>query len=376
MNTTLPFTALDLRDFLKALGWVQIEEALKDGLFVLEHPQFLPQQLVFGVDDRFVDYDETLQRVVRQLGQIYQWPESLALRKVVEAPDDLLQSRVVGEKIDGQTLPFLFAARVIESEKKLLQAAANAVEHPQSHYSRSAFSDSQNLLEAARFRHTEEGSFIFKVSCDVYALDPKRRLQLTEQEDPFVRRTMLNASRGLQNLVASIQSDTQQHLVETLRKQTTPFISSNFCDAVAGFGDQDLKNTVEFSVAWSPLLPPPSDAPKGIIKVIPEYFPLIAEIGDALKPSKSEQTRRYVGTVEDLKGRFNNKGQREGVVVLWLFQEDGKRVKVRVTLDADQYDAAHAVHKDNTTVVRVSGIIKPGRQPRDFSMESFEIINA
>jgi hypothetical protein len=381
MNLKPSFNATELSAFVRTMGWVQVEEAVKDGLYVFNHPDFAPLQLVFAMRENFRDADETLLRVANRLAQIYEWSPVEAVRKIEESNHDVVVSRVPDERHRKATVSLLYASKVLESQKQLLLSGAAASNKRQAFYHRTNVGNGKKLLEAARFRHTEEGSFIFKASCSLYAVDGDNTLSLFSAEnepspEPFVRRAMLNIETGLQDLVRSIRDRKEDRLVEDIKERASSPVSSNFCEAVAELRDREHPHAIDLSINWSPLLALPPGTPRRTIRIKPDDFPTIEKIGKALEPADKPTRDTYLGTVEKLSGTFNTYGQREGQVILSLFFKE-ERIKVRLVLDAPQYDEAVAVHRTTKVLVRITGTIKPKhRQPYGFDLVKFEIMNA
>lgn len=390
MNPVTSFNALELSAFARALGWVQVEEALQDGLYTFNHPDFAPRQLIFAADEEFDDYSELLWDAALRLAELYNWSALDAVRRIEESNSDIVVSRVPLVERQSSTIALDYALQVLHSQKELLAAGAAANRERRPYYTRQ-FDTTKQLLDAARFRHTEVGSFVFKTSCSIYALDEPvektvedEQLSIfSEDEIPsplipltFVRRAMINIETGLQDLLLSIQTGKEQQLVEDIKGSAISPVSSNFCEAVADLRDREHPRAVDLSIAWSPLLPPTPGVLHKTIHIVPDYFPVIEQIGKALQPEKTDLRNTFLGTVEELRGDFNDLGQREGKVVLLLLREKNKAIKVRATLDAEQYDEAVAIHKNSTVVARVTGTIKlRSRQPHNFDLESFKIIN-
>ncbi|HEX8464293.1 MAG TPA: hypothetical protein VF627_06725 [Abditibacterium sp.] len=379
----LTFNAAQLSDYVQTLGWIQVVEAAKDGLYVYNHADFGPLQLVFAMSENFRDSDETLLRAATRLAQIYELTPDEAFVKIEESGDEVLNARVPDENQRRVvTVSLLYAAQVMEGQKKMLLAGAIANAERRAFYSNKATGDAKTLMEAARFRHTERGSFVFKTSCSLYAVEGEGNIPIFSPEEaplpqPFVRRAMLNLGIGLEELVSSIQNRKTDQLVEQVKEQKDSSVSANLCRAIGELRDEEHPHAVDFSISWSPLLPPPPEAPRQIIRVVPDYFPIIEEIGKELQPVKKPVRDTYVATVDELSGAFNNLLQREGRVTLTLLLAGGETMKVRVTLDAEKYDEAVAVHKTSTVYASVTGTIEPRqRQPYGFNLEAFKIINA
>ncbi len=382
MNLQPYFSAQELSAFVKALKWVQVPEAVKDGIYVFNHPDFEWAQLVFPISDRFRDTDETLVRAASDLAQIYEWPLAHTLRLIEETNQDVNLACVPDQdQRKTRSVPLLYAPHVLEAQRKLFLAGASANGERRAFYSKTPQGDVKKLLEAAQFRHTEEGSFVFKASCSLYAIEgeAESNLPLFDAEEvapplSFVRRAMINIDTGLQEVVAAIQNRTDDKLVKQIKARPTSAVSANLCEAIGELRDKEHPHPVLISMQWSPLLPPPPEVARAPIRIISDYFPIFQEIATELAPKREIKRDSYIGTVEELSGEWNNLFQREGRVTLKLLDAN---IKVRVVLDAESYDQAVEVHKTTQVVVRVTGIIQPGsRQPYGFDLEKFEIINA
>jgi len=383
MNPEPYFNAQDLCAFVKALKWIQVPEAVKDGIYVFNHPDLDWAQLVFPISERFRDNDEMLLRAASELAQIYDQDFSKTILLIEESNSEVLNARVPNpDNRRETTVSLLYASQVMEAHKKLWFSGAAANKERRAFYSTTPTNEAKTLMEAARFRHTEQGSFVFKTSCSLYALEGEGNIPLFSTEEvefpaPFVRRAMLNIGTGLQNLVASIESRQEERLIDETKKGGASSVSANLCQAVNELRDEEHPHPIELSMSWSPLLPPPPDAPQGVIRIKTDYFPVIEQIGKELHPVRQQLRDTYVATVDELSGTFNNLFQREGRVLLTLLLAGGETVKVRVVLDPDKYDEAVAVHKTTTVYASVTGTIKPRqRQPYGFDLESFKIINA
>ena len=109
-----------------------------------------------------------------------------------------------------------------------------------------------------------------------------------------------------------------------------------------------------------------------------DYFSRIEQVGRALRAAEQQADGdTFVGTVERLDGEFDVTGRRSGEVILsLLLPDEGETVSAKTTLTAENYAKADQAHMTNGIYVRVSGRLRPGRQPRQLTdVTDFEIIN-
>lgn len=129
---------------------------------------------------------------------------------------------------------------------------------------------------------------------------------------------------------------------------------------------------------WSRLHPPPEDALLRPVRIQRDYFPRIEEVRRELRSVETNQVDTFIGTVERLEGEMGQDGRRAGVVVLsLLLADEGESVRARTVLSADDYALAHQAHVTNGSYVRVTGCLRPGRQPRQLTdVTAFQVLPA
>ncbi|MFS4550738.1 hypothetical protein [Comamonas resistens] len=381
MNTQHFIAATELRDFLKSMGWHMLDEALRDRLFVFNHPQYERRQLVYPMEHAAPDYAEAVERVFEKLAEISHTSVPALRGKARAVHDDVLSFHI---HFDGgeRSLPLDFAAALLAQTESLIKAAACTVLRPQAHYPRLALGQANQLIEKTRFQHTEHGSFVIKTSCPVNALETQGELDWPMEEGhvtplPFVREVNLVLNRALQELVTAIEGDKLAPLLDRLKRGDSPLISSNLCAALVGMQDEKLENDLSICFGWAASLPQPSPtAIPASIRFQRDYFPRIEEVRRELRGTQVQREEVFIGTVERLEGAMNEQGQRAGDVVLSLLQhdEDGV-VKAKVHLQPDHYAQAVHAHQTNGAYVQVKGQLQPGSRLRQLMhVKSFDVI--
>jgi hypothetical protein len=378
MSCEFYVSATDLRDYAKALGWVVDQKAVRDRLYVLTNPRFARRQLVFPIEATAPDYCESVRSVAEKLAETEQKPLQSILNSLDAVRDDTLRFGITFDRNSTSALPLLFVASIVEGAQQLLRAAACTVVNPQRHHPRLNRTEAQLLVDKSEFRHTELGSFVLRVSCPVDALNAQGELLGDERSAPFVRRAMVTVARSVERLVSSVEADTLDTLVQDTKDETEPIISSNLCDALIRFRDEGLNNALEVSVSWA--ASKPFHGTLSVIRPIriqPDYFPRIEEVGRALRSAETHREDTFVGTVESLNGEIGSDGRRAGEVILALLMKDERElIRARIDLTADQYEVADRAHMTYGAYVLVAGKLHPGRQPRSLTeIRRFEMTN-
>ena len=366
---------IDFRDFLKSIGWTAIEEARKSRLYAFRNPHFERRSLVFPMDMEAPDYAESIDNVLAKLSEITGEPLTKLLARVHSVKDDVVRLRVYSHGSDDHALPLSFAASLVKNTANLLKSAACTVVFPRVRHPKLTLSEALELVDTARFGHTEQGSFVLRVACPLDAVQVNMGFDDDDQV-PFVRQVTTAMQTALVELTNAIEADRVGELVDSLKASSAPMLSSNLCEAIAGMYDESVGNSLDVAVDWSTLYPVKDELLRRPVRIQRDYFARIQEVHRELRSVERYQEGPFFGTVEALNGSMSDDGKRSGEVILalWL-PEDGEMVKAKVELAAADYSKADHAHMTNKAVVRISGHLLPGRQPRRLVRSSdFEIM--
>lgn len=366
---SLSFSAVDLRDYAQALGWVVVPEALADGLFVLNNPAYSQEQLIFAKDENAPDYERSLVLTTQLLAEINRVTPTEIVSRLARVGDDTLIFRLWGNGIEAEKIKLGFVAEALSGAKSLLLATAHSVLSPQFYHPRLSRREAVDFVEAATFGYAAPRSFVFNVSCPLNAVDAQ--LSLPELGDgPFTRIVTMATQTALQQIVQSIESD-DLGVLKIDEATRGPLVSSNLCSALLEFQDQTLKNALDIDFAWSPALPLLQLKNNSSIRLQKSYFPRIEELQRELRAHEKARKGVFVGFVDRLNGEPGSDNRRFGEVVLnLLFPEDERPIKARVHLSADLYEKANQAHMNVGSYVLISGTLREGRQPRLLELES------
>lgn len=364
----------DLRDFLKSRGWTLIEQAISDRMYVLENTSFPSRQLVFPIDVLAPDYADSVQRVLEKFSEMNGNTITELLSTITFLKDDVVRLRVHSGN-DSSTLPLSFASTLVCSTEKLLRATACTVLRPRTHHPRLSLTEAAQFVDKARFGQTECGSYIIQVACQLNGVEAQGALD-PDGEEPFVRMVTQTLSCALAQLVSAIEMDRLDTFVEQVRISPNPLVSSNLCEALVGMHDEEIDNSLDVSFDWSALRPATNPAARPLVRLQREYFSRIDEVRRELRSIEANDVETYIGTVERLDGEMSSNGRRSGPVVLaLLLPGEGETVRARTMLDADDYEVADRAHMTSGAYVRVTGRLRPGRQPRQITeMAEFELL--
>jgi hypothetical protein len=376
MNVTV-VAPTDLRDFLKSAGWVSDDRSLAERLYALQHPSFPRRQLVFPMDSAAPDYVESVASVLSKFSELISQTPSAVAARLHSFKDDVIRIRVSFDGDDSE-IPLSFAATVVENTSKMLKAAACTVLRPRIRHPRLTLSEASQFVDKARFGQTETGSFVLRVACPIRAMELQGALMLDSGDVPFVRKVTWSLRQAIAQLVGAIEADRLSELIDEIKQHKAPIISSNLCEAISGLHDDRLDNSIDVGLDWSAQLPVADSALIRTIRIQRDYFSRIEEVRRELRAIETDAAESFVGTVERLDGEMGADGRRSGNVVLaLLLRDEGETVRARTMLNAEDYAKADRAHMDGRLLVRVSGLLWPGRQPRQLTeLSSFELLNS
>lgn len=368
---------IDLREFLKAHGWLLDNQGRDHRQYLLNNVDYPRRQMVFPMDLSAPDYDESVDTVINKLSELMGLHQNTVLAKVRCIKDDVLRLRVFFEG-DDNGLPLSYASALVNNTERLLKAGACTVLRPRLHHPRLALTEATQFVEKARFGQTEEGSFVLRVSCPINAMEVQGALDLQSDEAPFVRQVTLSVQHAISKLASAIETDTVDNLVDELKESEVPLISSNMCEALSCMHDDQIDNSLDINFDWSILRRVPvGQHTSRTIRIQSDYFSRIEEIRRELRSVELHREDTFIGTVERLDGEIGSDGRRSGVVVLaLLLPDEGETIRVRTVLNVDQYYVADRAHMTNGAYILVTGRIWPGRQPRQLTeITRFELLH-
>jgi hypothetical protein len=359
-------TPIDLRDYATSLGWHLVREALKDGLYVLNSPENDFKQLIFPKDVVYPN-DEQVSLAVEKLSRITGKSRFTLIEEIREVNDDVVSLRYFSENKTISSLSFEGALGAIEATKQLILSAASSVINPAIYHPRLSRSEPNDLLKKTRFRHTQEGSFILKISCPIEIGNPVVNLFGETIEEPFARKTFALINESSYNLLNSIESDNEPMFISEIKNAEHPRISYNFCDALLGLYDNERELPFELGFNWSRNsrgLPKPNALPK--IKFPYSLKPKIESIKGYLKPLDDSLEDVFIGTVESLSGNIDNNGKRYGEVKLSILL-GSDIVNAKANLRPEDYYMADQAHMSPGSYVKIKGKLQPGKQVRSIT---------
>jgi hypothetical protein len=387
MNYATLISPTDFRDFAKVHGWKLVPEAVKDGLFVLNHSAFGFRQLIVPIDTDGIDYNDAVSVAIQTIADTEDKSFEFIESCLMEAGSDTIRfgvsTRRDFENSPLSGLPLNYAVQAFKGVENAIRAAACSEVQRQPFHPKMKRSEAQRMVEAAQMRHTESGSFILKVACPIDAIPMEQSAQdelrfdpKTPKPTPFVRRAIIGMSDAIIDLVGAIETDKLDALIEKAKKDGASSLSANLCDGLMAFQDDASKANLNFSVAWSARLEPPAPIFREKLKIQWDYFPRIQQVATALRPIQPAKKQSFIGIVDELKGDLGKNDQREGEVILNLqvFGE-AETVKAKADLNIEQYKQAHLAHIQGKTYVRITGLLNPGNQPRKLTeIEDFSLI--
>ncbi|HRG20404.1 MAG TPA: hypothetical protein PLQ57_05215 [Saprospiraceae bacterium] len=368
--------ALEIRDYAISQGWALVKEALKDGLFVLNSPTNDFTQLIFPKDDSISEYQEMAMVSIRRLTEFYKLPLNKVVEDIREVNDDVIALRYFSDSKTVNSISFQEALDSIDATKQMLLSAASTIVNPVTFHPKLNRTEAQDLIKKARFRHTEEGSFILKVSIPFELTHaPVTSLFGDVLETPFSRKAIEVVSQSSNILLDTIESDSINELYQNQSTVENPLISYNFCDAVSKLFDEERELPFQLIFNWSKasLMKLPAPALPQRITFPFSHKNKIEEIREYFTPKRNDLQDDFIATVETLDGSIGEDGKRSGPVVLSILYEN-EIIKAKVNLNSDAYTVAVEAHKKGGSYVEINGLLKRNKRSNTIEeIKSFKL---
>lgn len=257
---------------------------------------------------------------------------------------DVIQIRTFHSDFSNGSLPLIDGINILQSAKKIVEAAALSAIEPKSYYQGSRFSQTRNYLKKVRIGQTEKGSYIFNI---ISPLDNGNNIGREESNrEPYERKVVKTLFQALSNLKGT--SEQQEDLVTAVEQG----ISGNLCNAIAEMGGSQKRLGFSFCLLSSPCLEFIGDIPKEIV-LPPELLPKIGQLGQKLRERKitTKKHRILNDKVEEASSLYqldSNLTQIEGVVVRleWSGGEEKAKVTIVTTIENEEKEVVIELDKN------------------------------
>jgi hypothetical protein len=373
LDTLTPIT---LREYAQTRGWKLVQSALASKLFVLNSPEY-GRQVTLPMDANAPDFADAAKLFLEKISGLEQISETTLLDRIRTLGEDTLRIKIPRTGRNEGELPFTYAQELLAGAKQIIMASACSVVNPQVQHPRLSRTEAQQMADKASLGHTEQGSFVLRISCPIDSVDYSPSEGRGQTGYSFVRLALVNVLKASCQLVSAVDAGTLDDFIEEQKRSPAPILSANLCEGISRLYDDRLSGPVVVSVDWSPKERIAGDELPCEVRIPKEYFSRISEAGSELRRLTALVPNRFIGTVEELEGEMGDDGRRLGDVIVSLLLGEGETVRAKLTLSASHYKSAVDAHLSKGAYVQITGILHPGRQPRRLTdISTFSIISS
>ena len=355
-------SAIDIRDYAISQKWTVVKEALKDGLYVLNSPYNDYMQLIFPKDTESPYFQEMAHIALKDLSEINKFSFKKMVDEIREVNDDVVCLRYFSENKNVDSISIEDAIDSISYIKQMLLSAASSVVFPTLYHPKLNRTEALRLIKKTKFRHTEEGSFVLKVShpCEIIDISESSDEEI-KYEKPFSRNVFEIINHSILKISNAIEADDISGLFDNESKSENPIISYNFCNSLSKLFDEDKELPFQIIFNWSR---------SSLKKILPPTFPnqltfpysiksKVEEVKSYFAPPKKDlpMEETFYGTVDTLDGIVDEDNNRSGFVTITVLYNN-EVYKPKVDLSPEFYQIALEAHKKGNTYVKIVGDLK------------------
>lgn len=344
---------LDVREYVKALGWKRIASKRPERVIFSRPDGF--DQLIFLDDPSLEDYGPAMFDVLGKLAAAERRSVPEVYVDLLTPNADTVRAGVMSEQANRGQLSLDYATSLLTGLRQSVLAAAHTAVLPRPSHPRLNRADALALIRSARLNQSERSSYTVSVTLPLRSAEDDALLFLAE---PFARQASKVLMRSLDRLYTDIEADSANRALEPIEGQ--PVISANLCDGLLKMqpDDGDDRAVLKVGMRWAATRPATDMAGvRTTVQFRRDHFDKIADLYAKLLPAPDRKPRVYFGTVEGLSGEIGSSGRREGDVELNLFIE-GNGVRTRVFLNADQHQLADNAYMSSGATIRVVGTLE------------------
>ncbi len=355
---------LDVQNYARATGWQRVQ-GVKGDIAVYHRADLEDDEIIVPQNPNYADYALRMAEAVSALSEAEHRLPGEIVADLLLPPADVLRFREEGPTTQDGGIGLQDGIRLLSSVRKTLLATACDIVQPQRFHPRLSFAEAVQFVDSCRLGQTERGSFtatficpldvvpgVNTLSTDPFALFPEL------PSEPFTRRVTKTLMGALEQVSRFINADQAERLVSP--QEGDIVVSSNFYQALAEMQPSDTRAGLRVASTWSRAITPPAMALPTSVHLRSEYFPLVAQVAETLRPDYKPRTGLFVGRVEALNGETNAEGRMQGEIEI-EFLQDEEAIRARIELSAEDYAQACDAHK-NSEIVLVSGTLHRGRR--------------
>ena len=245
-------TPIEIRDYAISYGWTLVKDAINEGLFVLNSPNMDYKQLMFPIEPSNPNFKDLAELSISKLAASHNQTAFQVIEAIRDVNEDVLSLRYYSEHKAVNSISFQEALGSIEATKQMLLAAGCSIVNPVLYHKRLGRTEALEFLKKTRFRHTQEGSFILKVSCPIQLEAPLlSETLLNDSAKPMSRKAFELINMSAIKVLHAIERDDFDALWEEQAHAEQPILSYNFCDSLVSLFDDERELPFELKFNWS-----------------------------------------------------------------------------------------------------------------------------
>lgn len=350
VDMTLKLNPLAVTRYLTETNWelypikrndIKIFQYKKENLF---------EQITIPLDKMLRDYKNAMYDAICKVASVEKKSVEQLMLYLLNPNTDILKIRLDKKEVEAGNIMFDDAIQLFDSAKKLLAAAALDVIHPKKTHFGRIDEPVQKFLSQCRFGQTEIGSYVVSVVCPFAELSETegyKQLSIFSDEEQCANSLTRKVTNRLMTNVATIKQKIDDGNLESLANYDSP-ISSNFYEALNGFGTNSENTTIEFMAEWSPTVQS-NRCKYNRVSVTNDYYEPINTVISRMKECTNERTE-IVGKIKELKAAPVIDKREFGIIVVVYVGDNVRAKSVTVKLDREDYDKAVAAHQHGKAV--------------------------
>jgi hypothetical protein len=306
------------------------------------------------------DYGRRNDEIVRLLADF----EGVSIGQMIEAiaspSSDVLSFSIHSDTVAAGSIPLEDSIRLRQAQKAALLAAAHSALDARGHFPRMARSEAIELVSTVTEGQTARGSYISRLFVPVRR--PIGQLDVTDPP-PYARAVTSTLFRALDCISNAVRTGVPEDLL-TMAEQG---VSANLLSALAEMRPRGAAGALAVSVRWTGGWLVPRGVASRVRLAAGEFetFPGLAKQMRDREQSVQYTLAGYIVSLERVEAERGGPGE----ITVLAPREDvpGKNMRVRLTLQGEEYDKAVEAHKEANRI-RVIGTLK--KEGRRWSLDS------
>lgn len=334
-----PDTTQEVRDYLRFTGWTEQPPGPAGALWVRREAS--GDSAAIGVPRVLRNGQLEYTGVIERLAAYERRPSTEVAEAVQNVYTDVANLRAANESLIRGSIPLRAGVSLVSSAARMVRACATTAQRPRANIGSAYSKVADELIKAARFGHTQEGSYVLPVLMPLGERPPPQQEVIHDLEldrvpwEPAERRVMRTFAEALGAVDLQVIKPAREPRAADMSALVAAGASREFVIALRDIIADTGVAVFHSRFSWAAAARPPSSPPKEV-SIPAEASELLTKAAKLLRSERPDRSEIITGPIVEVR---HVPGDPLGSIAIQTTRS-GRPSEVRLTLDEPRLNEA------------------------------------